>query len=99
MIKSLIFTGIVAGTLTYNVTDAYELTRQSVQKVVNVYSAAASIRPHENRRFGQRQSTEALMSAAQGLAPLAELALRTENPSFDTGQKIFDGYRLSMDSY
>ncbi len=96
MIKPLILTGILAGTLTYNVTDAFEMTRLSVHRILNVYSAAASIRPHEATRQDLAVQQASLFESARSLGPLADIALKTEDASMERGQQIFDQYRVAM---
>ena len=92
MIKTILLTGLLAGSITYNVTDAFEITKSSVTKIVNIYAAAAQISPYTQNHASFQMAQNNLHRASLNIQPLANMAHDIKSVSFKDGGHIFSTY-------
>jgi hypothetical protein len=89
MIKTALLTGLIAGTLTYNVTEAFDVTKMSVFRVVNVYETAAKLNPFMQTSEELRIAQNNLYSSADQIRGTAQIAYDWNNVTINDGQAIF----------
>lgn len=89
MLKTIILTGLLAGSITYNVTDSFDIVRNAAGRIVGVYEAAAGLSPYTQNKQDFKRAEAQLYHASAKIRPLAHMAHDVKQPSFRNSRSIF----------
>ena len=93
MIKSIIYTALMAGSITYNVTDSFDVVKNAANRVVSVYEAASYLSPFKQSPEEYRVAQANLYKASANIQPLAGMVHDVKSVSIEDGRDIFYSMR------
>lgn len=96
MIKSIVLTAVLAGSITYNVTEAFDITKTSVLRVLNVYEVASMLSPFKQSKEEFRVAQNNLYKASYTINPTAQIVYDYDHVSVEDGREIFGRLTTQM---